>query len=67
MDKLDKRWTTVAAVSAAVVALSVVTGTIIGELPDVLWILLVPIGMLGGALMCMGSLGVLLARRLGRS
>ncbi|HUQ63818.1 MAG TPA: hypothetical protein VM121_08695 [Acidimicrobiales bacterium] len=67
MDNLDKRWATVAAVSAAVVALSIMVGVVLGELPGALWFLVVPGGMLGGIVVCAGSLAVLLTRRLSRS
>jgi hypothetical protein len=54
---------TVAVASAMVVVVCIVIGTILGDLPDALWVLLVPVGMLGGALVCVVSLGVFFARR----
>jgi hypothetical protein len=53
----------VAVASATVVVMSIVIGTILGDIPDALWVLLVPIGLLGGGLVCLISLGVFFARR----
>lgn len=55
---------TVAAVSASVVVLSIATGTVLGgDIPEALWFLLVPIGMLGGGVVAVIALVMFLARR----
>ena len=64
-DRDDRTWLTVAGVSAAVVALSIVSANIIGGesgLPEVVWLLIVPIGMFGAGVVCVVSLGMALAR-----
>jgi hypothetical protein len=53
----------VAVASATVVVMSIVIGTILGDIPDALWVFLVPIGLLGGGVVCLVSLGVFFARR----
>lgn len=55
----------VAAFGAAMVATSIVTASIIGELSDALWWLLVPVGMLGGFALALGALAIHFGRRLG--
>jgi hypothetical protein len=67
MGRSDQRLLAVAGVSAAIVVLSIVIGAIIGELPEVLWVFLVPIGMLGGAMACLVSLAIFLGRRAQRA
>jgi hypothetical protein len=66
-DRYDKRLLTVAGVSAAIVVLSIVIGTIAGEVPEALWLFLVPIGLFGAGLVCVVSLGMALARRARRA
>ena len=56
-----------ASASALVVVACIVIATILGELPDVLWFLLVPVGMLGGVLTCLTFLAIALVRRLNQS
>jgi len=53
----------VAVASATVVVTSIVIGTILDVIPDALWVLLVPIGLLGGGLACVISLVVFFTRR----
>ena len=53
----------VAIASATVVVISIVIGTVLGDIPDALWVLLVPVGLLGGSLVCVVSLAVFFARR----
>jgi hypothetical protein len=53
----------VAIASATVVVISIVIGTVLGDIPDALWVLLVPIGLLGGGLVCVASLVVFFTRR----
>ena len=55
---LERRSLAVAAVSAAVVVACILTAVIVGELPDPLWVLLVPVGMLGGTLTCAFALAL---------
>jgi hypothetical protein len=62
-DHRSRRLLAVAGISATVFVSSIVIGTILGELPEALWVLLVPIGMLGAALVCIVSLGMLFAGR----
>jgi hypothetical protein len=57
----------VAVASAMVVAISIVIGTILNDIPDALWVLLVPVGLLGGALVCLVSLAVFFTRRARRA
>ena len=55
---------TVAAVSATVVFLSIATGMVLGgDIPEALWLLLVPIGMFGGGVVAVIALALFLARR----
>ena len=63
----DRRLLVAAAASALVIVASVVTATIIGELPEALWLLLVPIGIFGGIVACATCLALALVRRFGRS
>ena len=61
----QRQWTAVEVVGvvcAAVVVLSIATANILGELSEPLWLLLVPVGMLGFGLAALVSL-VLAARR----
>jgi hypothetical protein len=53
----------VAIASATVVVVSIVIGTILSDIPDALWVLLVPVGLLGGVLVCVASLAVFFTRR----
>jgi len=53
----------VAVASATVVVMSIVIGSILGDIPEALWVLLVPIGLFGGGLVCVVSLGVHFVRR----
>lgn len=65
-DHDDRGLFTLARVSAAVVALSIVLANVIGgdsDLPEVAWLLIVPTGMFGAGVVCLGSLGMALARR----
>jgi hypothetical protein len=57
----------VAVVSAAIVVTSIVIGTIVGEFPEALWVLLVPIGTFAAGLVCLVSLVVLFTRRARRT
>jgi hypothetical protein len=60
----ERGWLTVAAVSATVVVLSIATGMVLGgDIPEALWFLLVPIGMLGGGVVAVIALVMFLARR----
>jgi hypothetical protein len=60
----ERGWLTVAAVSATVVVLSIATGMVLGgDIPEALWFLLVPIGMLGGGLVAVIALVMFLAGR----
>ena len=55
---LERRALAVAAISAAVVVACILTGVIVGELPDLMWVLLVPVGMLGGTVTCAFALAL---------
>jgi hypothetical protein len=57
----------VAVASAVVVVISIVIGTVLDDIPDALWVLLVPVGLLGGGLVCLVSLGVFFTRRARRA
>ncbi len=60
----ERGWLTVAAGSATVVVLSIATGTVLGgDIPEALWFLLVPIGMLGGGVVAVIALVMFLVRR----
>ena len=59
----ERRWQMATAVGAAIVALSILTAVVIGELPDALWVIVVPVGMLGGAVVTIVSAGAWLAAR----
>jgi hypothetical protein len=50
-----------------VVVICIVIGTVLDDIPDALWVLLVPVGLLGGALVCLVSLGVFFTRRARRA
>jgi len=63
MNRRSQRLLVVAGASAAIVVVSIVIGTILGEFPEALWVLLVPIGMLGAGLVCVVSLGMFFAQR----
>jgi len=63
MSRRSQKLLVVAVTSAAIVVVSIVIGTILGELPEALWVLLVPIGMLGAGLVCVVSLGMFFAER----
>lgn len=67
MDRGDRRALAVAAVSATVVCVSILTATIIGDLSSLLWFLLAPLGMFGAGFVCLISLAVLFTRRVARS
>ncbi|MCA1673711.1 MAG: hypothetical protein LC799_16430 [Actinobacteria bacterium] len=59
----ERGWLTVAAVSATVVVLSIATGMVLGgDIPEALWFLLVPIGMLGGSVVAVIALVMVFAR-----
>lgn len=62
-NRRSQRLLVVAGASAAIVIVSIVIGTILGELPEAVWVLLVPIGMLGAGLVCVVSLGMFFAQR----
>lgn len=62
-NRRSQRLLVVAGASAAIVIVSIVIGTILGELPEAVWVLLVPIGMLGAGLVCVVSLGMFFAHR----
>ncbi len=60
----ERGWLTVAAVGATVVVSSIATGMVLGgDIPEALWFLLVPIGMLGGGLIAVIALVMFLAPR----
>lgn len=60
----ERGWLTVAAVSATVVVLSIATGMVLGsDIPEALWFLLVPVGMLWGGVVAIIALVMFLARR----
>lgn len=60
----ERGWLTVATVSSTVVVLSIATGMVLGgDIPEALWVLLVPIGMLGGGVVAVIALVMFLARR----
>lgn len=61
----DRRLRAVACASAAVLVLSIVFAVVNGELSEVAWLFVVPIGMLGAGVVCAVSLGALFARRAG--
>jgi len=63
MSRRSQKLLVVAVTSAAIVVVSIVIGTILGDLPEALWVLLVPIGMLGAGLVCVVSLGMFFAER----
>jgi len=63
MNRRSQRLLVVAGANAAIVVVSIVIGTILGEFPEALWVLLVPIGMLGAGLVCVVSLGMFFAQR----
>lgn len=63
--RADRALLVSAAVGAAALVVSIVIGNVLGELPDLLWLLCVPIGMLGGAVTCLVSLALLWGRRRG--
>ena len=63
MSRRSQKLLVVAVTSAAIVVVSIVIGTILGELPEALWVLLVPIGMLGAGLVRVVSLGMFFAER----
>ena len=63
MNRRSQKLLVVAVTSAAIVVVSIVIGTILGELPEALWVLLVPIGMLGAGLVCVVSLGMFFTQR----
>ena len=52
-----------AAASALLVAVSIISANIIGELPEALWFIFVPVGMLGGAVTCVTCLALAFVRR----
>ena len=54
----------VAAVSVVVVVASIVVGTLVGDLSEPLWFLLVPIGIFGAGLVGLVSLATIVRRRL---
>ena len=61
-----QRFLTLAAVSATVLVVSVIIANILGELPEALWLLLVPIGMWAAGIACATFLVKALAPRLRR-
>jgi hypothetical protein len=65
MDRDDRRLLAAACVSAAVLVLSIVVANVKGELSEVAWLFVVPIGMLGAFVVCAASLGTLFVRRAG--
>ena len=54
---------TVAMVGAGMVVLSILIANIVGELPEPMWVLLVPVGMLGGGVATLASATLLLLLR----
>jgi hypothetical protein len=66
MDRRDRTALAVAAVSATVVCVSIVTATVIGDLSSLMWFLLAPLGTFGAGFVCFISLAVLLSRRVAR-
>ena len=63
IDRGDRRLLISAAIGATAVLISVIIANVLGELPDPLWFLCVPIGLLGGGITCLVSLVLLLIRR----
>lgn len=64
VERGDRMLLTVATVAAAVVVVSILTGAIVGgDIPEALWFLLVPVGMLGGGVLAVLALAVFLVRR----
>ncbi len=62
-DRGERILLAVAGAGAAAVAISIIIGSVLGELPHLLWLLCVPIGLLGGAITCLASLALLFSRR----
>lgn len=57
---------TVAAVSAAVVVVSITTAVVLGgDIPNALWWLLVPVGMFGAGAVAVVALAIVVSRRAG--
>ena len=65
MNRGDRGLLAVACVSATVLVLSIVYANVKGELSELAWLFVVPIGMLGAAVLCVASLGTLFVRRAG--
>lgn len=63
MELGQRKALTVAAVSAGVIAVSVITATIWGELPEAAWVVF-SLGLWGGLVTLLVSLGMFVARRL---
>lgn len=60
----ERRLLVVAAVGAVVVCASITAGVVLGgDIPEVLWVLLVPIGMFTAGIVAIGAFGTVVWRR----